>query len=176
MNGKKGVFFGGNAPKDEIPTGSRLNDAMVNHKKTAGVFSYMKISTVWDKFKTSSKRLEKHLATFDASYWSQQTIPAGALVRPNRQGAGLRELYCYWIDMELVDIEARAAEWHRTAIANTQAEFGKRGEPWVKTLKQGVMSKSTLKFLRAGSPRHGTTGTWAQSNYNGLWTGPVGPF
>lgn len=135
----------------------------------------MKIPAVWEIFVDASKGIEQALAEFDSEY--DYDSEPDALGVPKRTGstAGLRELYCYWIDTYLKDIEARVETWRSQARANYLAKYGNTG--WIRQFDAGDLRVGSLKLPTEtkGTP-HGVGGTWARSNYRGLWTGQVGPF
>ena len=135
----------------------------------------MKIPAVWAIFVDASKGIEQALSDFDSEY--DYNSEPDALGIPNRTKGtrGLRELYCYWIDTYLKDIETNVETWRAQARANYQTKYGNTG--WLRQFDAGDMRTGSLKFPREikGTP-HGARGSWARSNYQGLWTGPVGPF
>lgn len=127
---------------------------------------------MWAIFVDASQGIEKALADFDSTYkWKSEPDELG------RKGGtgGLRELYCYWIDIYLKDIETRAETWRAQARASYLAEYGNKA--WIRQFDAGDMRTGSIKLPKEtkGAP-HGAGGSWARSNYKGLWTGPVGPF
>jgi chitinase len=192
MNGRKQKFFEGGTP-DSRNSFNNLQTRL-GHRNTAGVFSYMRNTVIWGKFVASSQHMEQTLAEFDANFnWNGQNaenvgqpgIPQRAAGQPV---AGLRDLYCYWIDMFLRDIEAKGVAWWNAAEpAYRQSSYGSDndGIKWLKNVMNanGPISPTTMRFLHARN-QHGPFGSnnnptvlWAQSNYDSLWgNGPAGPF
>jgi hypothetical protein len=80
--------------------------------------------------------------------------------------------------MELANIKAQAGAWHGDASATFCQAYGYAGQAkaWLDSLASGPMQKGNLKFPKAAGRAHGKTGTWTQSNFDGLWTGTIGPF
>lgn len=154
--------------------------------QVAGVFSYMRHPDIWPKFVSSSQYVEQACRQFDTSYtWGSR---AGELGRPTRAAgrpnAGLRDLYVFWIDYVLGDIEARAASWYQATVPAYTASYGadNDGVSWLKNVlnAQGEISAANLCFLRSLNG-HGNGVTWLQSRYDGVWLtgmgfGPAGPF
>lgn len=189
MNSRKETLFEGGTP-DSRPRQSNLKSRQ-EHRDVYGVFSYMGRADIWPKFQASSQFMEQACREFDQSYaWG--SFQGGAeLGRPARPGTnppqpepGLRDLYAYWIDRVLADIEARARAWYDATVPAYTQSYGSDndGRKWLANVlnTQGQISPTGLRFPRAGA-RHGTTGLWAQSNYENLWlTGPgygaAGPF
>lgn len=152
----------------------------------------MRRDEVWPKFIATSQHMEKVLKQFDDEYpWNgngrinvgQPDIPN----RPSQPKAGLRDLYCYFIESILTNIEKRADTWLTTATSNYKADFEatKDGKKWLDTVLRtgGLISATTLKFPGSAfkhnpaNPSQPTT--WTQSNFKGLWitgNGAAGPF
>ncbi|RDW92951.1 uncharacterized protein DSM5745_00273 [Aspergillus mulundensis] len=177
MNSVKNSFFGRKNPT----TANDNNDESLTrnrHRSTAGVFWYMKIPAVWATFVEASQGIAVALYEFDEEYiWGseQDEIGLPPNVTPDKRGnRGLRELYCYWIDVYLRDIETRGETWRTAARANYQAEFGNTG--WLQQFDNGDMRAGSIKFPAAGGSRHGAAGIWTRSNYKNLWTAPGGGF
>ncbi|KAM6534968.1 hypothetical protein FALCPG4_004583 [Fusarium falciforme] len=86
---------------------------------------------------------------------------------------GLRDLYCYWLDVTLADMEATAVAWLTAATANFKADFGDSadGKKWLANVltPNGYISASKLKFPQAAvkhrSPNRANPDIWTQSNY-----------
>lgn len=85
----------------------------------------MRRSDIWSK-------LVGTLDDFDLEYpWDDnKAMSDGQLELPNRDSskdqsiAGLRDLYCFWRDYTLANIESKAADWLTAATANYRTEFG----------------------------------------------------
>lgn len=159
----------------------------------AGVFYYMRLPEIWSKFTETSQYMEELLDDFDILYpWDGNTaMNVGQLERPDRDPndnlplAGLRDLYCFWIDSTLAGIEQKAAAWLPAATANFKAQFGSDidGKKWLDNVIGAYISVTNLKFLHTTggqhSPNPSNPDIWVQSNYQGLWRtnlGPAGPF
>ncbi|KAH7124946.1 hypothetical protein B0J13DRAFT_646964 [Dactylonectria estremocensis] len=182
MNGRKGTFFGGDDPSS---ANERSNTATRrHHRDVAGVFYYMRRTEIWPKFVATSQYIENLLDDFDMEYpWSEtNAMNVGQLERPDRDPnkkqptAGLRDLYCFWIDYVLAKIEEKAASWLTAAKANFEAEYGSDsdGKKWLDSVLKtgGYISASNLKFPQVSGAHHrpnpSSPSIWAQS--------PAGPF
>lgn len=139
--------------------------------------------------------MERTLAQFDQTYpWGgkspinngEPSLPQRAKYEPT---AGLRDLYCFWIDTYLRDIEERGGKWARRATRMYRQRYSsnRAGRVWLaKTLGSGKpISEENMKFLRAANQHPKPDGKnkkiWDQSNYDGLWLsgnqfGAAGPF
>ncbi|KAL2672954.1 hypothetical protein Neosp_013672 [[Neocosmospora] mangrovei] len=100
-------------------------------KGTAGVFYYMRRPEIWAKFVETSQAIEEIFDDFDLEYEWDKNNPMndGQLKRPTDRVAdqpmpGLRDLYCYWIDMTLAQMEDKAAKWLTAATDKFKAQFG----------------------------------------------------
>ncbi|KAL5040878.1 hypothetical protein BDW71DRAFT_212673 [Aspergillus fruticulosus] len=194
INGRKVAFFEGGNPDDRLQATNLQTRLM--HRNTAGVFSYMRNTMIWNKFRASSQHMEKTLHEFDTEYqWSgngaanqgQIDLPQRAANQPT---AGLRDLYCYWIDQLLGEIEANGVNWVRSATANYRASSyasDNAGRKWLDNVlnSNGLISESSMRFLRAANqhraPNAQNPSIWAQSRYENLWRtgqgyGAAGPF
>ncbi|KAF9892666.1 hypothetical protein FE257_001068 [Aspergillus nanangensis] len=185
MNRKKEDFMQGDTPYRG--TQADEQSTRIQQRNTVGVFYYMNHRDIWQIFVESSQGIEKDLATFDSSYrWGSHQDELG---RPNRSGqtnppvAGLRDLYCYWIDTILKTAEANADVWHAGSTANFKAKFGQTasGQAWVSELERGLMARRHMRFPQAvqrhSDPNPQQPVVWQNSNYHNLWTGnPAGPF
>ncbi|KAH7146903.1 hypothetical protein B0J13DRAFT_664619 [Dactylonectria estremocensis] len=193
MNGRKGVFFRGQNPSP-LNKG-RITESRREHRDVAGVFYYMRRPEIWPKFVETSQYFENMFDDFDLEYpWTEsKAMNVGQPRIPDRDAsknqplAGLRDLYCYWIDYELGNIEAKAANWLTSAEANFNAEFGSdsSGKKWLDNVMKtgGYISESKLKFPHAlvkhKNQNPSNPDTWEASNYEGLWNselGAAGPF
>ncbi|KAI0523939.1 glycosyl hydrolases family 18-domain-containing protein [Xylaria bambusicola] len=191
INGRKEVFFHGNMPastNDDTNLKTRQK-----HRHTAAVFSYMRSSWIWPKFVASSQFMEQRLHEFDELYtWGSEADEPGRPQRATGQpAAGLRDLYCYWIDDHLGSIEAEAERWWNAARPQFEARYGMDddGIKWLRNVfvKGGPISIDKMKFLRTtrqhARPNPGNPKIWATSNYQDLWVagtgtdfGAAGPF
>ncbi|RSL60097.1 hypothetical protein CEP53_005571 [Fusarium sp. AF-6] len=139
VNGRKSIFFQGenpNALNDKVNTKTRRS-----HRNTAGVFYYMRRPEIWSRFVETSQAIEEVLDDFDLLYkWDEKKpMNDGQLQRPTDRDEdtqpmpGLRDLYCYWLDMTLAEMEATAAAWLTAATANYKADFGDSadGKKWL---------------------------------------------
>ncbi|UPK96513.1 hypothetical protein LCI18_007448 [Fusarium solani-melongenae] len=176
VNGRKTVFFQGQNPTSANEKGNA--DTRRMHRNTAGVFYYMRRPEIWSKFVETSQAIEEIFDDFDI----EPTDRVAGQPTP-----GLRDLYCYWIDMTLAEMEATAAAWLTAATANFKANFGDSpdGKKWLANVlnSNGYISASKLKFPQAAvkhrSPSRANPDIWTQSNYQGLWKsalGSAGPF
>ncbi|KAM6537148.1 hypothetical protein FALCPG4_003094 [Fusarium falciforme] len=192
VNGRKGTFFRGNSPD---PRNEKQNtETRRAHRNTAGVFYYMRRTEIWTRFVETSHAIEQIFDDFDIKFkWGGlDPMNEGEPDRPTdrvkgQPKPGLRDLYCYWIDMTLADIEATAATWLTAATANFKADFGdsQDGKKWLANVlnSKGYISASKLKFpqasIRHRSPNRANPDIWTQSNYQDLWDpelGAAGPF
>ncbi|RSL86747.1 hypothetical protein CDV31_016357 [Fusarium ambrosium] len=167
-----------------------------DYSGTAGVFYYMNRPEIWSRFVETSRAIEAVLDDFDMEYpWGMKNaVNVGELKRPARSTnppkepmAGLRDLYCYWLDGALANIEATAASWLTAATANYKSQYGKDrdGMKWLANVlnSKGYISASKLKLPHASishsSRNDDNPDIWTQSNYKDLWDpehGPAGPF
>ncbi|KAL4904299.1 hypothetical protein BDW74DRAFT_185624 [Aspergillus multicolor] len=179
MNDRKNQFFQHN----HLTKVNMLNEQDTRNmdRNTAGVFWYMKIPAVWAIFVDASQGIATALREFDIVYdWGAEQD--AVRLPPDTEDAtignrGLRELYCYWIDVYLRDIETSGETWRAAARTKYLAEYGNTG--WIQQFENGYMRAGSLKFPATGGTRHGPTGTWRHSNYRNLWTAPgdgSGPF
>lgn len=152
--------------------------------QTYAVFSYMNQDVIWDKFTASSQLIEGSLRDFDNAY--QWGSAAGEIGRPtnrapNQPAAGLRDLYCFWVDLQLNSIEAKADNWVNSARTKYESRYGgePRGIDWLATefnAQTGTIRSANLRFPAAGLNKHGRTGGPFNSDFRGLWTGQAGPW
>lgn len=152
----------------------------------------MGLPEIWPKFTETSQHMEIILGEFDDVYWTLTgNDDTGSLGRPNRAAgqprAGLRDLYCFWMDSVLTDIESDAAVWVKSTTANYRSAFAgePNGKKWLDNVLKpgGYISESNLKFPKALSRHAGENPSdpkiWTQSNFEGLWDsvlGAAGPF
>ena len=148
MNLRKGNFFGGKTPRTSKKS---MRDVKIDHRSAAGVFYYMRNSEVWKIFISSSQGIEVVLHEFDESYkWGSEKDEPGRPIRiAGQPKAGLRDLYCYWIDMELANIETTASTWRAAAKTNFESRFGSSG---------GAQARNWLRRFSA----HGSLGVGGQ--------------
>ncbi|KAL3453554.1 hypothetical protein BJX65DRAFT_302452 [Aspergillus insuetus] len=192
MNGRKEVFMQNHNPSTKPSQSSTkppptMQEIMIWQRNTVGVFYYMRDVDIWNIFKDSSKVMEDALKEFDRTYaWGTHL---DAVKRPTRtvqpgQPAlptpGLRDLYCLWIDQVLTTAETIAASWHKAAKAEFEKDWGQAGASWVADMASGKMAVSNMKF-RAAIRKHAVKNpanptVWQNSNFEGLWTDPAGPF
>ncbi|KAL2817250.1 hypothetical protein BDW59DRAFT_166064 [Aspergillus cavernicola] len=194
INGRKVAFFEGGNPDDRLQATNLKTRLM--HRNTAGVFSYMRNTMIWNKFRTSSQFMEKTLHEFDNDYqWTGNgAANQGQVGLPqriaNQPTAGLRDLFCFWIDQLLGEIEANGVNWVRSATANYRASSyasDDAGQKWLNNVlnANGLISELNMRFLRAANqhwaPNAQNPSIWAQSRYENLWRtgqgyGAAGPF
>ncbi|KAJ3548344.1 hypothetical protein NM208_g1045 [Fusarium decemcellulare] len=191
MNGRKKNIFAG----EDISASNEISNQATRRaqRNYAGVFYYMRRDDIWSKFTETSQHMELVLAEFDEQYpWTtskhintgQPDIPSRASGEPT---AGLRDLYCFWIESLLTNIEASASSWLTATTANYKSAF--EGEPngkkWLDNVLRpgGLISASILKFPKAAfthsRPNPSQPDIWTQSNFKDLWdsgTGAAGPF
>ena len=152
----------------------------------------MKRPEIWEKFLATSHHIENVLHQFDEAYsWGGTGIYSdGELGLPDRiagqPDAGLRDLYCFWIDRKLFDIEQEGRRWLAATTSDYNARYS--GTPthqdWTRRILKpnGYISEKAMKFPRAmghGAPNKQNPRIWAQSNYDHLWVrglGAAGPF
>lgn len=146
----------------------------------------MNDNNIWAKFTETSLLVEQDLQIFDTTYaWGNQS---GELGRPNRTNAGLRDLYCYFIDQYLGTIEANAGNWATRARTQYDGRYSKdnAGINWLNTelnaqsAQYGHVTPQKMKFPRNATVHAapGANKEWANSNYN-AWSpnlGLAGPF
>ncbi|RFN52992.1 glycoside hydrolase family 18 protein [Fusarium flagelliforme] len=190
VNGRKGVFFKGNSP--EAVNQKNEQRTRIMQRNVAGVFYYMARDEIWKIFRKTSQDVEQVLQEFDEEYpWEQNSVYSdGELGLPNRIAgqptAGLRDLYCYFIDKVLKDIEIEAKNWLTASTNNYNAEYS--GTPahyaWTRSVLRagGYISEKALKFRKAmghRAPSSINPRIWPKSNYENLWMkeiGAAGPF
>ncbi|SPJ79175.1 related to chitinase [Fusarium torulosum] len=192
MNGRKAKLF----TLSDISPMVEINQNQLtrrSHRNYAGVFQFMNDQDVWEKFVESSQHMESVLAEFDQEYpWtSSKHINIGQPGVPTRSRgepkAGLRDLYCFWLETRLTEIEDTGRNWVRAATANYRSAFGLEpdGKKWLDNVlkPQGLISESKLKFPAAStrpihrSPNPSQPDIWTASNFRDLWElGAAGPF
>ncbi|KAG8160926.1 hypothetical protein KVR01_009190 [Diaporthe batatas] len=182
INSKKRAFMQLN-DVDQEDRSSNLASRRL-HRNTYGVFSYMKQDIIWQKFVDSSQLIENSLTEFDNTYnWGSV---GGEIGRPTNRGAnqpaaGLRDLYCYWVDRQLNSIEAKADNWVQAARTKYESRYGgePRGIDWLATefnANTGTIRSANLRFPASPGGKHGLTGGPFNSDFRGLWTGQAGPW
>ncbi|KAK8238672.1 hypothetical protein HDK77DRAFT_492721 [Phyllosticta capitalensis] len=183
INRKKGTFFTGGRPSVFPSKDSRIGPVKKYQREVVGVFQYMSDETVWGIFTDTSKSLEDVFGSFDVAYdW----VDDGVLGRPDREEgqppAGLRDLFCWFMDALLHDIEERAITW----ALDTHALFDSdklienpdnpnEKEEWLGQFVNGILTADRFKFPQV-DPEVDEDGVIQHSPY-GLWdNGPIGPF
>lgn len=94
--------------------------------------------------------------------------------------AGRRDLYCYWIEKHLTEIEGTAAIWLQAAEAKFRASsFGsdEAGIKWLQNVMtpRGPISARNLVFLHSNqvphrfNPASPNPVRWLLSNFEDLW-------
>ncbi|EWG51561.1 hypothetical protein FVEG_16813 [Fusarium verticillioides 7600] len=176
VNGRKGIFFKGS----EVTSADQGSDraTRVMQRNTAGVFYYMRRPEIWPRFTETSQHMETVLQL------------DGELDLPDRTAgqplAGLRDLYCYWIDRKLQRIEDDARDWLIKTANDYNARYSGTSDhlDWTTNVLKpnGYISEKALKFPKArghGNPNSQSPMIWPQSNYENLWKssiGAAGPF
>lgn len=157
----------------------------------------MRDVAIWNKFRDSSQKIEEVLRTFDTTYpWGgNNPLNQGEPKRPSRGSnqpqAGLRDLYCFWIDGHLSTMEGLMGRWHSAAVTAYKGKFQgtTTSDNWVKKKleKGGDLHSDQLQFPASLNKHKGKSQTqagadiWSQSNYKDLWKtgsgfGAAGPF
>lgn len=194
MNGRKEFIMMNKELRYQAETSDLKTRLM--HRHTVGVFHFMSDGVIWDKFRASSQWMEEVFREFDKTYpWGgNNPINQGEPKRPSRgrdqPEAGLRDLYCFWIDEHLGSIEATMRQWHSAALSAYENKFKgtTTSDNWVnKKLKNGDLSIDQVRFPRSLNRHKGKSSSlagadiWSQSNYKDLWKtgngfGAAGPF
>ncbi|KAK7630989.1 hypothetical protein IWX48DRAFT_612661 [Phyllosticta citricarpa] len=182
INGHKGKFFGDDQPATFPAKKTAIADVKPWQRGIAGVFQYMKQDAVWKIFTSTSKALEDIFGLFDVEYdWEDE----GALGRPERKEgegpAGLRDLYCYWIDERLAVLERRAGEWlvsakadfDKNVVTNPNNVFEK--SEWLKQFDNGIFAADKFKFPQV-DPEKDDKGVIKKSRYDMWDNGAAGPW
>ncbi|KAK8186916.1 uncharacterized protein BKA78DRAFT_298012 [Phyllosticta capitalensis] len=182
INGKKGVFFQGKRP-GAFPRGEkRIDRVKIWQRNVAGVFQYMSDDTVWGILQETSQALEDLFGQFDVQYdWADE----GALGRPDREEgqppAGLRDLFCYFIDARLHHMEERGVDWALSAIETFKTKVVENPDnpdekdEWLGEFVTGILSADKFQFPQI-EPEVDEKGVIKHSPY-GMWdNGPIGPF
>jgi hypothetical protein len=68
--------------------------------EVVGVFNYLGVAGVWQKFYDPSRGIEEALGFFDQNFPNQAAI-----------NFKLRDAYCFWIDAQLAAIESQYGLW-----------------------------------------------------------------
>ncbi|KAI0965283.1 hypothetical protein F4678DRAFT_467623 [Xylaria arbuscula] len=106
INRVKGVFFQHQQPQ-ALDQNRKVRASKIAQRNTAGVFGYMRRKEISTKFQASGQMIEAILAKFDAQYaWGSH--PGDEPGRPTGTDRGLRDIWAYWIDVNLATIEAHA--------------------------------------------------------------------
>lgn len=151
--------------------------------KVAGVFQYLKDDTINKHWREVSWAIEGIMDDFDKQYkWNDP----GMLVRPTRQSTqprpGLRDLYCFFIDAYLREIEKKSSVWARAAKQELESDSktdGAEKQSWIKTAMSppGIVTPTAMTFKKFGSAwTPGTNKEVLKSQY-GMWQmGRAGPW
>ncbi|MCJ1383204.1 hypothetical protein MMC17_006317 [Xylographa soralifera] len=181
INGQKGQFFQLNFPS--LLNSAGLRATKISQRNIAGVFQYLQQGAIWPKYQQTSQLIEESLHAFDTTY--TRNAAGNQITRPNRANgqpqAGLRDLWCYFIDRYLRTIETTGGQWAmaaRNTFANDPMGQGTEGQNWVNTVMSGngVITPGQMVFPHSG-PQTPGPGVVVQSSYYGAWTlGAAGPF
>lgn len=107
---------------------------------------------------------------------------------PKQSRAGLRDMYCFWIDEHLRRVEDLGEAWYTKARAwydKSSWAQENAGIIWLREVlnpqssHQDAIKLESIHFPRSTN-EHAEPGQkkqWDQSNYEDLWSkGPAGPF
>ncbi|KAK8229398.1 hypothetical protein HDK90DRAFT_536250 [Phyllosticta capitalensis] len=185
INRVKGVLFGDrNAATFPSPTSGsslQLGEIKMWQRTFAGTFQYLNHGTIWRVFTETTKSFEDVFANFDNQYgWADE----GMLGRPEREEGqptpGLRDLWCYFIDALLDDVEWQASTW----AANAELDLGEfeveeeqiaEKEEWLRQFQDGIFTVYALSF-RKDPQSIGPDNIIPNSKYGAWDNGPAGPF
>ena len=125
---------------------------------------------IWDKFAGPSNGIEEVLWTFDREYPWGHTVGEPTLPQ-NAQDPGLRDLYCFWIDGYLANIEKAASVFADSA--KTWFETSHGGSPTGKQFldsmlkNNGQATATKMKFPRvAGGNDKSRYDAWGNNGYH----------
>ncbi|KAK7516918.1 uncharacterized protein IWZ02DRAFT_505504 [Phyllosticta citriasiana] len=184
INRVKGVMFG-NLRTRTIPEGTagnvQLAEVKLWQRTFAGVFQYMNDEDIWRVFTETTKSIEDVLEDFDAKYgWEDE----GMLIRPEREegqpAAGLRDLWCYFIDSTLTKIDWQAIEWAIAAKSDLSKfvvgeEQQAEKDSWIQQFDNGIFSTDELHL--PGTPQSIGPDLVVPNSKYGAWdNGPAGPW
>jgi chitinase len=178
VNNAKGTWFGLGMPS-AYPERAKLRKTKIHNRDVAGVFQYMKDDTIFNKWQATAHDIETALQDFDNAYGWNGAEP-GELGRPNRPNAGLRDLWCYFIDRYMATIEANIPAWTssvQNTLQNDRDFQGTEGKNFVTNFFTHQIVTS-MSFRHPGTRTPGP-GTVVRNSYYGAWddsNGPAGPF
>ena len=140
---------------------------------------------IWSTLQTVSQGIERVFAEFDRTYdWNQAQYKSEQLQRPTdrttgQPSPGLRDLYCYFIDMRFSILEAKAQAWAKEAKAKLGAYkklAGPERDAYINgAMTTGPVTPSYLKFPVEN--KRWNKGSVAQNSRYGLWnSGDAGPW
>ncbi|KAF2716673.1 glycoside hydrolase family 18 protein [Polychaeton citri CBS 116435] len=188
INGAKGTWFGLKTPA-AVKKG--LRESKIFQRDAAGVFQYMQQSVIWDRFIGAAGNVEDSLDVFDTTYtWPPNVAQGGiGLGLPTRASgeprAGLRDLWCYYIDTLLSTIEISASTWSRQAREMAQKDpmfAGTEGQKWIEAFfASGSIADPTRMVFPHPNPaanpaargviiRQSRFGAWDSAYPAGPWT------
>lgn len=147
------------------------------------MFQYLKDDTINKHWREVSWAIEGIMDDFDKQYkWNDP----GMLVRPTRQPTqprpGLRDLYCFFIDAYLREIEKKSSAWAIAAkqeLASDSKTDGAEKQSWIRTAMSppGIVTQTAMTFKKFGNAwTPGTNREVLKSQY-GMWQmGRAGPW
>lgn len=142
----------------------------------------MKNPLIWPKFIEASTLIEKTLIVFDSTYsWNEpRNMPDRLKRAPGEPLAGLRDLYCFWIDRYLTQVDMAAAAWIDLAKTEYTLPYGQTttGQNWLKSLfgAGGVATKLEMQLPKTAQVLVPANMVQPSSKYGSWDGGPAGPW
>ncbi|KAK8208100.1 hypothetical protein IWZ01DRAFT_542684 [Phyllosticta capitalensis] len=186
INSMKGQLFRSYSPAT-IPEpmdeddGLNIEEIKIWQRNFAGMFQYMKHETVWGAFTATTQAFEDVFEDFDGSYgWNDE----GMLGRPEREEgqptAGLRDLWCLFIDSRLDIFSTQGSDWSASAKADLEdVELGEEDEEererWLTRFDTGILEANQLS-LPTTDQIIGDDNVVPNSKYSAWDNGPAGPW
>ncbi|KAK7516921.1 uncharacterized protein IWZ02DRAFT_505509 [Phyllosticta citriasiana] len=183
INNYNGTFFSSSRPSAFPSKRNDIGNVKSHQRNVTGVFQYMRQDEIWSLMSKTSQALEDTFRFFDVEYgWDDDE--RDILGRPERRDgegfAGLRDIYCHWIDERLRNIEYNAGVWLQTAKATfeksvvTNPANPNEKQDWVNQYDNGILSEDSFKFPRIHQEI--TDGVYQNSEFSMWDNGPAGPF
>lgn len=146
------------------------------------MFQYLKHPTIWSKFQETSKLIAETLEIFDTTYaWNdKQEMLQRPTRAPGEPRAGLRDLYCFWIDQYLGMIDVNAAAWVTSARTRFEQLYGGSpgGRKWIADAfgNGGLVTAAEMQLTKSAQVPV-SPGQLTLSSRYGVWAGgPAGPW
>ncbi|KAK8186919.1 uncharacterized protein BKA78DRAFT_298015 [Phyllosticta capitalensis] len=163
--------------------GLRIDEIKKWQRDVSGVYQHLKHPVVWKVFTDTTKGIEDAFQQFDERY-SWDDDESAMLGRPEREDdqplAGLRDLWCWYIDARLFQFDFAGMTWSISAKADLEAatltpEDEEERTRWLTRFDDGILSGD---FLRLPKTENDLDDSYIipKSEYDAWDNGPAGPF